>query len=130
MLLGLTPQKMSEQKGTQDEDLLDQLLATLGKLEVTDDNKEDQEKPEEVGDEKDKKSTKATSFFIPLPFQPTSSKAKKKEQKKQLSQDDSCSLNLESIAQKIRNGSIKRIVTMAGAGISTSAGIPDFRYQA
>ena len=81
MLLGLTPPKMSEQKGTQDEDLLDQLLATLGKLEVTDDNKEDQEKPEEVRDEKDQKSTsKATSFFIPLPFQPTSSKAKKKEQ--------------------------------------------------
>jgi len=102
-----TAPKMSEQKGTQDEDLLDQLLATLGKLEVTDDNKEDQEKPEE----------------------PTSSKAKKKEQKKQLSQDDSCSLTLESIAQKIRNGSIKRIITMAGAGISTSAGIPDFRSE-
>ena len=46
-----------------------------------------------------------------------------KSPKKKL--DDS--LTLESIVEKIQRGKIKNIVTMAGAGISTSAGIPDFR---
>ena len=38
-----------------------------------------------------------------------------------------CSLTLESIVEQIQEGKIKNIITMAGAGISTSAGIPDFR---
>jgi len=38
-------------------------------------------------------------------------------------------LTLEDIAAKIKSGKIKRIITMAGAGISTSAGIPDFRSE-
>ena len=37
------------------------------------------------------------------------------------------SLTLESIVEQIQQGKIKNIITMAGAGISTSAGIPDFR---
>ena len=37
------------------------------------------------------------------------------------------SLTLESIVEQIQEGKIKNIITMAGAGISTSAGIPDFR---
>ncbi|KAI9504216.1 Sirt2 histone deacetylase, partial [Coemansia spiralis] len=34
---------------------------------------------------------------------------------------------LEAIAKMIKSGSVKKIVIMAGAGISTDAGIPDFR---
>ncbi|GAA5916564.1 hypothetical protein JCM6882_002542 [Rhodosporidiobolus microsporus] len=34
---------------------------------------------------------------------------------------------LEDVARLIREGEAKRIIVMAGAGISTSAGIPDFR---
>ncbi|KAJ1798108.1 NAD-dependent protein deacetylase sirtuin-2 [Coemansia sp. RSA 2399] len=34
---------------------------------------------------------------------------------------------LDSIAQMIKTRSVKNIIVMAGAGISTSAGIPDFR---
>ncbi|VDP84011.1 unnamed protein product [Echinostoma caproni] len=37
------------------------------------------------------------------------------------------SLDLEGIAKLISSGQVKRIVTMVGAGISTAAGIPDFR---
>lgn len=39
------------------------------------------------------------------------------------------SLTLESIVEQIQQGKIKNIITMAGAGISTSAGIPDFRSK-
>lgn len=34
-------------------------------------------------------------------------------------------MTIEEVAEKIRNGA--KVVTMAGAGISVSAGIPDFR---
>ncbi|EXX77550.1 uncharacterized protein OCT59_005549 [Rhizophagus irregularis] len=34
---------------------------------------------------------------------------------------------IESVAQLIKTGKAKRIIVMAGAGISTAAGIPDFR---
>ena len=37
------------------------------------------------------------------------------------------SLDIDGVAKYIKNGKAKNIITMAGAGISTSAGIPDFR---
>jgi NAD-dependent deacetylase sirtuin 2 len=37
------------------------------------------------------------------------------------------SLDLEGISKYIKEGRATKVVTMAGAGISTSAGIPDFR---
>jgi NAD-dependent SIR2 family protein deacetylase len=37
------------------------------------------------------------------------------------------SLTLESVAELIKAGRVRRIITMCGAGISVSAGIPDFR---
>ena len=36
-------------------------------------------------------------------------------------------LQLGSILDRIKNNGIKNIIVMCGAGISTSAGIPDFR---
>jgi len=36
-------------------------------------------------------------------------------------------ISLESVAEKIKSGEIKNICFMTGAGISTAAGIPDFR---
>ena len=35
--------------------------------------------------------------------------------------------SIEAVAEYIKDGKLKRIVVMTGAGISTSAGIPDFR---
>lgn len=37
------------------------------------------------------------------------------------------SLTIEGVAEYIRQGKAKNIIFMVGAGISTSAGIPDFR---
>ncbi|CAH8678188.1 unnamed protein product [Schistosoma rodhaini] len=37
------------------------------------------------------------------------------------------SLNMEGVAQLIRDGQVNKIITMVGAGVSTAAGIPDFR---
>lgn len=39
----------------------------------------------------------------------------------------SANITLESVAEALRNGSINRVMIVAGAGISCSAGIPDFR---
>lgn len=38
-------------------------------------------------------------------------------------------LTLKDIAKNIRESQYKRVVVMAGAGISTPSGIPDFRYM-
>lgn len=43
------------------------------------------------------------------------------------SPEDSLNISLELIVQLIQNGSIKNICVFSGAGISVSAGIPDFR---
>ena len=36
-------------------------------------------------------------------------------------------ISLESIARDLEKGTFKNIVVMCGAGISTNAGVPDFR---
>ena len=37
-------------------------------------------------------------------------------------------LNLEGVVEYIKQGRANDIIVMVGAGISTGAGIPDFRY--
>ncbi|KAK6107745.1 NAD-dependent protein deacetylase sirtuin-2 domain protein [Brugia pahangi] len=49
-------------------------------------------------------------------------KEKEKDTKQKLS-----SLTIEGIAEYIRSGEVKNIIVLTGAGISTSAGVPDFR---
>lgn len=46
----------------------------------------------------------------------------KQEEKQVLS-----SLDIEGVAELIRENKANRVIVMCGAGISTSAGIPDFR---
>ena len=41
--------------------------------------------------------------------------------------EEGYNVTLEQIAQYIKDGRAKNIVLMTGAGISVSAGIPDFR---
>ena len=36
---------------------------------------------------------------------------------------------LEALGDALKSGQFKRIIVMAGAGISVSAGIPDFRVR-
>uniref|UniRef100_A0A3Q2XBI8 Sirtuin 3 n=1 Tax=Haplochromis burtoni TaxID=8153 RepID=A0A3Q2XBI8_HAPBU len=45
----------------------------------------------------------------------------------QMSEGSICPLTLEDIAKSIQEQQFKRVVVMAGAGISTPSGIPDFR---
>ncbi|KAK4474918.1 hypothetical protein MN116_002025 [Schistosoma mekongi] len=52
--------------------------------------------------------------------------------KKTLFGDDKClpklkSVDIEGVSQLIKDGKVSKIITMVGAGISTAAGIPDFR---
>ena len=37
------------------------------------------------------------------------------------------SLSFEKLCEGLENGTYKKVIVMCGAGISTSAGIPDFR---
>ena len=37
------------------------------------------------------------------------------------------SLSIEKLCEGLENGTYKKVIVMCGAGISTSAGIPDFR---
>ena len=36
-------------------------------------------------------------------------------------------ISIENIAKQLENGRFKNVIIMCGAGISTNAGVPDFR---
>ena len=56
-------------------------------------------------------------------------KKKRRSSKSQNKAKDSRIGDLESLASAIKRGEIRRIVWLSGAGISVSAGIPDFRTK-
>lgn len=75
---------------------------------------------EASSDQDDGSQPQSTSEWLRNLFQNLTLKAEDSEQVLD-------EVSFEGIARYIKSGKCKKIITMAGAGISTSAGIPDFR---